>query len=107
MLVEGQPFGFEFHVGNVHKPIVSAQAFLDAGFEVHLSQDYSYMLGPKGQVVSIHRRNRTLWLKVKRSDLTSGVEVISAVQPALEGRPLPVAARDPEPPAPGASSSSA
>ena len=69
MIIEGQAFGFEFHVGNVHKPIVSAQAFLDAGYEVHLAQDYSYMLGPKGQVISVFRRNRTFWLKVRRADL--------------------------------------
>ncbi|CAK0863201.1 unnamed protein product [Prorocentrum cordatum] len=86
MLIEGQPFGFDFHVGNVHRPIVIAQAFLDAGYGVHLEQDYSYMLGPKGQVIPIHRRHRAFSSRVKRSGMTSGMEVISAVQPALEGR---------------------
>eukprot|EP00959_Pyramimonas_sp_CCMP1952_P002323 48230-Pyramimonas_sp.AAC.1 len=54
------------------------------------------MVGSRGQVTPIHMRNRTFWLKVKRSDMTSGMEVISSGQTALEGRPLPAVARGPE-----------
>ena len=56
-------FSFKFRIASVTKPLASADGFHQVGCTTVISKfGGCYMVAPSGQVIVLHRRQRTYWL---------------------------------------------
>ncbi len=84
---------FEFSVSNVKKPIVSAEGFVEAGCSTVISKELCGIWMPDGSWVTLHRRQRTFWLR-GRVSAEGQVQIlpIAGVRREPEVKALPTAA---------------
>ena len=101
-------FSFRFRVAKVTKPIVSAEGLFQAGCTTNLQDWRWFVIAHSGKTITLHRQQRTYWMKGRIS--TGGeLEVLptAVVRTNSEVQGLPVMAQDPsDERAPEAASSS-
>ena len=101
-------FSFQFRVAKVTKPIVSAEGLFQTGCTTHLQDWRWFVITHSGKTITLHRRQRTYWLKGRISP-SGELEVlpIAVVRKNSEVQGFPVVAQDPgDERAPEAASSS-
>ena len=83
-----------FRLANVTEPIVSAEGLFQAGCTTVISK--TGVITPSGQAITLHRRQRTFWLK-GRIGTCGEVEVLTmaAVRQSPEVQWLPIVAQEP------------
>ena len=55
-----------FQVGNLTRPIISAEAFVEAGCETQLRQQSCKIIMPSGSPLELVRRHASFWLRLER-----------------------------------------